>query len=207
MKLDVIDCVKNAPASPSNLLRMAVLAIACLPVVASAQEPTLDETIEYVNWKLSECLLRPRLAVESSDLTIRQGKLEVMHELDRTTFDTRIYVRGDIVGHSTLAVNMRELSTEVDVDFGVDMSEIGAGVYDVLTIRCADETCFDVVDPGPDTQRMANEFDRIDNFPYRFSERRHSFYVCDSDDTPRVQRALAHLIRISGGREPPEELF
>ena len=207
MKLYVIGHLEDAAQSLSNLLHVVVLAVAYLPLVASTQEPTLDETVEFLNWKLSDCLLRPSLTVESSVLTIQQTKLEIMNELSRTTFNVRPYIRQDIAGYFTIAVNMRELSTEVEIGLDVDLSWIGARVYDVVAITCAGETCFNVVDPGPDTRRIANEFDRIDNFPSSFSERWHRFYICDSDDAPRVQRTLAHMITISGGQEPPKELF
>ena len=186
-------------------LRVATLCILSLSPVAFAEEPSPDETVEYINAKLAGCPFGPghimeapqRISLESGYLRISAENwgFRIIEETeDSVTYDQAMGRR------YTISVRVGDLSTNVrSVDYTRQYERKIMRFRGEVSIFCAKPDCSTIVNypqmPGFGTRVYiggATESGKV------------RFFLCDPDAVEKVRKAFTHLIRVSGGAD---ELF
>lgn len=160
---------------------------------ATAQAPSAEETIEYINSKLATCRAIPqKISEDYIGLRIESGILI-------TTDEKRWYLED-----FTMQVRYDTLSTNVQAVF----KEFSHGFIGAVEIKCGKPKCFKPRENIPMPPRVPFYFltGQELRVPFTFNDSSDSFrfFLCNSDDVERVKKAFVHLLSISGGKD---ELF
>ena len=178
-------------------------------VVASAAafgqeaEPTLEQTVDYMNSKLAVCP-----AGFAQAITLEDG----------TTMDVTGHSVG-IPGQRRTLIDWLEGSMHrirfniADLRLSLSVSELGGDsrqhqientFFDiaVFTVRCADVGCIQVIE-------RSEQHDGFDQWSERYlysgdTATEYHFFICDGGEADRFERALNHALEIGGAQE---ELF
>lgn len=172
-------------------------------VLGQDAEPTLEQTVDYMNSKLALC--PPGFA---QAITLDNGR--VMDVTGHSVgipgqYRTPLEGRGD--NTHRVRFNMADVRLSLSVaplDEESRPHRIGNTLFDitVFTVRCADVGCVQVIE-------RSEQYDGFDLWSerYLYSENgatEYHFFVCDGDEADRFERALIHTLEIGGAQE---ELF
>ena len=166
-------------------------------------EPTLEETVDYMNSKLALC---------------PAGFAQAITLDDGTSMDVTGHSVG-IPGQRRTLINWLEGSTHrirfniADLRLSLNLvpleddsrrHQIENTAFDitVFTVRCADVGCVQVVE-------RSEQHDSFDQWSerYLYSETtatEYHFFICDAGEADRFENALMHALEIGGAQE---ELF
>ena len=221
-----VDCKKQNRALFATVYSVCIaLSLALSAGQIQAAEPTLSETIEYINTKFAQCKLfymGEDLRSEQDDIAESLGvgykgmrvKVNVrLLESDRILVEEnvlvdKIYYDGDFLYSwygetitNTTEVNLHDLTTEVEYN----------GLY--ITFNCSRVDCIhaarvgekvSVKNVGKDGAGRNKDTDRQEyKIDDRTNETRGFIPVC-ADSGEQIAEALTHAITISGGKD---ELF
>lgn len=172
-------------------------------VIAQEAEPTLEETVDYLNSKLALCP-----AGFAQEITLENGNyLQVTgHSVGRPgryrTLIDEVERRHEVrFGLADLRLN---LSVETLEEYG---HQIGEELFDVTVVStmCAQVGCIDVIkrtmqDGVSDGTTFLSE-----RFLYdREAATQYHFFVCDDDEARRFENALMHALELGDAQK---ELF
>ena len=206
----------------------------CLLAAASASEPTLQETIDFIQRKAAgECIYHttPRLATKGSKIVeegpigyteksgyritlldhntilVKEEVVKLFHEL----FFYRPSARNIIVSKGeetwstwTAKIRLADLSTNVEIKIPAKMRTEQTGRN--IVVECTKGDCIE----WKETNRKKEVTYAYDSSESRLPDRQKSsssyilFTICDQEDAEKIKKALTHAIRISGGKD---ELF
>ena len=186
------------------LLTSIIALVWCQAVLGQEGEPTLEETVDYLNSKLALCP-----AGFAQEITLEDGNsMRVTgHSVGRPgQYRTRIdeverrhEIRFDL---SDLRLNLRVATLQED---GHMIGDERFGVT-VVSAMCAQVGCVDVLSPtrqdhsGTDIDGFLSE-----RFLYdRDTATQYHFFVCDENEAQRVENALMHALELGGAQD---ELF
>ena len=181
-----------------------------------AQEPTLEETVQYINSKLVGC--------ESSWADARES----VHAMLESTGSNKVKLSGHEWAvwrlRDGFVIGPRSVYVDGEIDFSMVSAEVESESYadrhilreelgfaGEVRARCSERFCMSKIRGNLDGSLSSDELDewgrlevrRFPNTRFMIGERGgFRLYVCR--DVERVRKALAHLIKLSGGRE---ELF
>ena len=178
----------------------------CAVILASAllahgqpSGPTLKETVEYLNGKLSLCP-RPnqiRLMADGAGEVEVTGPNVMWGEAEGEP--NRHY---ELRKQHKVIFNLRDLWADVTISDNVHLQKISA--RKAVSVTCSSGDCIHVAESDFDSGPF-ERFSYIPDFTYRnATASRYSFFSCRDDDTERIQKALTYAITRSGGKE---ELF
>ncbi len=210
--------------------KLALVAIlgAIFATAASAQGPSVEETIDYINTKLSLCPLPQRVSYSAPSTIVVETYVPAVREslVGNYEYSSNLNRRGDweaiINKNAKLIVEMdlREVLANVLVERDPYSAESrfhkvfnSSGTLHRISVQCETADCMKIVsnpaqnyslyylvpEPGSEADGKIQV-----SFLQLAIDGSHPLLVCQDDALERVEKALLHLLRLSGAKE---ELF
>ena len=173
-------------------------------VVAQDREPTVEETIDYLNSKLALCP-----AGFAQEITLEEGNSVRVtgHSVGRPgQYRTRI---DEVERRHEVRFGLADIRINLQVE---TLEEGGHQIGDepvevtVISTMCAQVGCIDVI-KGTMQDRSGTDIDGFlsERFLYdRDTATEYHFFACDDDAAQRFENALMHVLEVGGAQE---ELF
>ena len=185
------------------ILASIIALVWCQPALGQEPEPSLEQTVDYINSKLALC--PPGFA---QAITLDNGRaMDVTgHSVGiPEQYRTPLEGRGDSTHRVRFSMADLRLSLSVaSLREDYRPHAIGNTLFDitVFTVRCADVGCVQVIE-------SSEQYDGYDLWSERYlyaedTATEYHFFVCDGDEAERFERALMHALEVGGAQE---ELF
>ena len=187
----------------------------CLLATASASEPTLQETIDFIQTKVEghSCEYEYTKATDtpeekhmfkSSDVTIALLDNKTILVEKRWTYRGQIVPQSRWTTVSTLVkkVRLADLSTDVK-------TMIPGGTARHIKVNCRKSGCLEWKETNQNRKTVTTfwRYEEEEKFlpdTQGVSSSSDLFTVCNQERAEKIKKALTHAIRISGGKD---ELF
>ena len=195
---------RNARNTTRGAIFTSIIALAwCQVALAQDAEPSLKETVDYMNSKLALCPAGFAQAISLDDgrsLDVTGHSVGIPGQ-KRTLIDfledSTHRVRFDL-GDLRLSLSVAPL----EGDSRQHMIENTLFDITVVTVRCAEVGCVQVIE-------RSEQHDGFDQWSerYLYSENtatEYHFMICDDNEADRFENALMHALEIGGAQE---ELF
>ena len=179
---------------------VTILAVAwCQAAIAAQSEPTLEDTVAYMNAKLALC---PTGFAQSVALDDHKSIMANGHSVGRPgRYQTRLRT----TGRHRVRFSLADLRLNVGVSHLEEdqRHQIENEPYDitVVSVQCAEVGCVEV--------HTSTHQSEIRHWAERFlypgqRATEYHFFVCDDDEVDRFQKALTHALELGGAQQ---ELF
>ena len=195
---------RNARKTSRGAIFTSILALVwCQAALGQDAEPSLEETVDYMNSKLALCPAGFAQAITLDDGT----SMDVAgHSVGVPgQYRTPLEGRGD--NTHRVRFNMADLRLSLSVapleeDSRRHLIENTRFDITVFTVRCAEVGCVQVIE-------RTEQYDGFDLWSerYLYSENtatEYHFLICDDNEAERFENALMHALEIGGAQE---ELF
>ena len=202
------------------LLQAVIGVFFCSLATTAASEPTLQETLDFIERKTAGmCQISAFVDNDSTTHVIRTGDYAItLLDDDMTLIESQYRHRRDLGGRDdqmgypgylqdTMTIRVKIRLADLSTHVKIATAESHTNIFGECTKKdCIEyqptnvQTEYDYIFEGKIRQRTGQEYDRQKQL---FSSLA-LFQVCSPDSAERIQKALTHAIKLSGGKD---ELF